>query len=73
MTVIAKSGKSQPEEITPERLKAIVADFQTKLKNANIDAIFSALFGGEENLSAFSDTKGLGIGAFAKLVGLIWA
>jgi DNA-binding transcriptional MerR regulator len=70
MTVIAKSGKSQLEEITPERLKAIVADFQTKLKDANIHAIFSALFGGEENLSAFSDTKGLGIGAFSALVGL---
>jgi DNA-binding transcriptional MerR regulator len=70
MTTKAKSGQSQLEEITSEQLEAIIADLRTKLKDAGIHAIFSALFGGEDNLSVFSDAKGLGIGAFAKIVAL---
>ena len=70
MTATAKPGKALLEEINPERLHEIVADFSSRLEDAEIHAIFSALFGGEDNLAAFSDTEGLGIGAFAKLVEL---
>jgi DNA-binding transcriptional MerR regulator len=70
MTATAKPGKAQLETITPEKLRAIIADLRVKANDAQTREIFLALFGGIHHLEVFSADGGLGIGTFANLVGL---
>ena len=70
MTAIVKSGKARLEETSPADFKAIIVDMSTVLENTEEREIFAALCGGLDNLKLLCDPKGVGIGAFAKLVKL---
>ena len=70
MTAIVKSGKSRLEETSSAAFTAIIADMNALLENDTEREIFAALCGGLDNLKLFCDPKGVGIGAFAKLVKL---
>ena len=70
MTAIVKAGKARLEETSPAAFEAIVADMSAILANDTERPIFAALCGGLDNFETFCDPKGVGIGAFAKLVKL---